>query len=864
MKNEALHNSVLLSTKFKMPVPRKNYVVRHQLFEQLNRCHETQIIYVIGAAGTGKTTLLSSFIKESRLENIAWLSLDETNNNVFSFWIYFASAISSFLGEERENILSILRSNFEAAHMENILAPIINALSCEEDYYIVLDDMQYIEDNLLMRTIEFFLKNMPDNLHIFMLSRENPTLYLGEFAVSGKLILISGDKLRFSREESLQFLKETLKLSISDEAIKQMNDFAEGWIGGLQLVAAAGGVQKGIMNVAGSSIAAEYLTREIFKALTEKERRFLIVTGILSYFDEKLCICLMDLDNFQNMMENLMAKNLFIICIDEKQGIYRYHNILGEYLKQQFLSLPYEEQLSLRQKAAKALLERGDKEEALYHLLKAEDYNQIMRILRDMDETMETWAFINKLPLDYLIQDTNLCVQGLIYNLGSLSVTRGLEISKALEERYKGSELQKALQYFYFFIGIDRENFPMNTMSFDSIKKLNLSPVTQSMLLIGNACIFLGLNKYEECEQNVDYVLKAAGGANLCVDFYALSTKAQLLEETGRLNESLETYERMEKLIKSTPFSSGMGYSHYIGIIGLYHKRMEKDNAIKAIKKIENIVDSNHLPQFMMEAGYKYHISEYELLFGDAGKGTEIAYKLIKDYPQDSIQFDRLINEMLAQNRMDTEMVESLIKRFALTINDNASLGSKLVYARLLNKQGNTDAAMKLIEEILAFSRAHKNWLRLVEADLLKLSIIISSGSKQKRDMDNLLREALYYSWENRIIQPFFWNRTVLNPYLEQYYKSEIRNLSKGEQQFLKDVIKSCSGKAETNSKDDLSARELEVLRELAKGLTNPEIAEKLCISLATVKTHIINIFGKLGVSSRLAAVEEAKKRKII
>lgn len=864
MKNEALYNSVLLSTKFKMPVPRKNYVVRHELFEQLDSCSETQIIYIMGGAGTGKTTLLSSYIKEKKLENTAWLSLDEANNNIFSFWIYFASAVGSFLGDDREDILSLLRSSFETSYMENLLVLIINALSGNEDYYVVLDDMQYIKDDSLMSTIEFFLKNMPENLHIFMLSRENPTLYLGEFAVSGKLTLISGEKLRFSRKESLQFLKETLKLSISDEAIEQMNDFAEGWIGGLQLVAAAGGAHKGIMNVPGSSIAADYLTREVFKSLSEKERQFLVVTGILSYFDEKLCSCLIDIDNFQCMMENLMIKNLFIICIDEEQGIYRYHNILGEYLKQLFQNLPSEEQLSLRQKAAKALVERGDKEEALYHLFKAEAFDEIKCILKGMDETVETWAFIDKLPLSYLIEDINLCFQCLLYNFGVMHVARALEIGKALEERYKDAELQKALQYFYFFIGRDRESAVLNPMAADSIKKLNLSPVTQALLLVGNACIAVGVNQYEQCEQNVEYALAAVGGSNVCLDFYALGTKAQLFEETGRLNESLETYEKMTRLLKSSSLSRALGYSHYIGIIGLYHKRMEKDNAKNAIYIIEDIVNANYIPQYMMEIGYDYHISEYELLFGDPQKGAQIANSLIEKHPYDAVQFDRLINGMLAQNMLDTKIMELLINKISMLSRDKLSLGTKLTYARLINEKGDTDAAMELIEEVLAFSRLHKNWLRIVEADLLKLSIIISKGLKQKRDVDNLLREAVYYSWENRIIQPFFWNRTVLNPYLEQYYKSEIRNLSKGEQQFLKDVIKSCSGKAETNSKDELSARELEVLSELAKGLTNPEIADILCISLATVKTHIINIFGKLGVSSRLAAVEEAKKRNII
>jgi len=59
--------------------------------------------------------------------------------------------------------------------------------------------------------------------------------------------------------------------------------------------------------------------------------------------------------------------------------------------------------------------------------------------------------------------------------------------------------------------------------------------------------------------------------------------------------------------------------------------------------------------------------------------------------------------------------------------------------------------------------------------------------------------------------------------------------------------------------KNDLTEREKDVIHELAYGSTNIQIAEKLCISLATVKTHINNIYGKLGVNNRVAAVNKMK-----
>lgn len=63
---------------------------------------------------------------------------------------------------------------------------------------------------------------------------------------------------------------------------------------------------------------------------------------------------------------------------------------------------------------------------------------------------------------------------------------------------------------------------------------------------------------------------------------------------------------------------------------------------------------------------------------------------------------------------------------------------------------------------------------------------------------------------------------------------------------------------------ESLSARELEILRALSTGSSNKALAKQLFISEATVKTHLIHIFQKLGVETRTAAVTVARERKLI
>lgn len=546
MNKSKAADSVLLSTKLKMPQPRHDYIVRRSLFERLSRCSEMGVVFVEGAAGTGKTTLLSSFIRETGLKNTAWLSLDETNNNIFSFWYYFTAAVSGFLDDEEETF-NLMDLNVEANHIRRSISFLINRLCMERQLYIVLDDFHYITDTALIDSLEFFLKSMPENLHLFLLSRENPPVYLGALAVSGRLLFISGEQMQLSHEESLHFLRDTMKLSSDEEELGRISDFAEGWIGGLQL-AAAGGVS-GDMLKKGGGFVADYLTREIFERLTAEEQNFLICTGCLSYFDADICAHLFDKLDFSAMISTLSDKNLFITCIDEEKGIYRYHNILSEYLKQRFCELPKQKQDEICGKAVAEFEERGDYEEAARLLLAAKDYKNAMRVILKMDSNGNEENYINQLPVNLLISNPDLTFRSIIYNASSGNFIKFNELYDGIEKSWKESPFYDLVLYAKNMLVRDKNlvSFP-KIMTISEIQNLHLNPATASMVLIGFANLLIMDRNYALGEQFADLAQKTCM-KNFSASFYTLSFKAQLDEETGRLNESLSVYRQMEEII---------------------------------------------------------------------------------------------------------------------------------------------------------------------------------------------------------------------------------------------------------------------------------------------------------------------------
>ncbi|MFW6678544.1 LuxR C-terminal-related transcriptional regulator [Lacrimispora sp. AGF001] len=861
---------LLLTTKLKIPAPRKNYIVRQGLFEQLTKCGDMSIIFLSGGAGTGKTTLLSSFIQKKELKNVCWLSLDSSNTNVYSFWLYFTAAVSPFLKDEG-SLFNLLRTNPDTKHMENLLITLINQLWGDEEYYMVLDDVQCIRDEALVRTFEFFIEAMPSNFHFFMLSREDPPVYLGPMAVSGRLMFIDGKQMQLTTEEGIAFLKDTMKLVGSEEELYQLNDYAEGWIGGLQLAAAAkaAGKYSGQLLRAGGGIASQYLTREIIDALTEPEQDFLIKTGYLSYFDGEICQNLfhsLTKQDFNQMMERFMEKNLFIICLDEQNGIYRYHNILSEYLKQQFLCLPDEEKSECYKITAEAFENKGDYEEALQEHCEAGNYNEVLRITKLMEGRIEAWNYLDRVPIELLFQDADLAAQCFLYNLGNINTERCHVIYEKFKELYQDTDLFRFVDFAQIYFTSKDGILPQcPALTDEQMEQIPFGPVMKAVLLIENAGALLDRMNYEEAEACILKGIKIASGLNSFIGFFAYNQLSQVYEEMGRLTDCFSCYTKSKEILKTVSGLMGIDTNYYFGLAGVYMRRMELDQAKGVLEQTRQMLTERHIHADITDMTLAYHLAEMKFLSGENDTAVSYVEGILSEYPNYSVlSLGRLLYELACINRLSESLSERFLNELKTAAKYKQQPFMKLLRARILFQRGKAEEALKETEDILAASRLHHNMLRLTEAGILKIVMLSHMpGGGSQREITNLLVEAIHYSYKDRILMPFYLDRVTLLPFLKELYqKSSGKQLMSSEEiSFLSDIIMICGGQTvKENSIEMLSAREQEVLSQLSLGITNREIAENLCISQATVKTHVLSIFGKLGVSSRMMAVEKARK----
>ncbi len=856
-----MHSKIkFISTKLKMPAPRKNYILRSELFEKLKELEEYRLILVKGVAGSGKTTLMTSFIREYASVQFKWLTLDSDNNNVISFWYYFVEAVSDYLGDAKDTVTALFDAVLQKEDIDRIIEILINQLDQKNSLAIVLDDFHHLEDENLLKTIEYFIKYMPGNIHIVLLTRNEPGIYLGDLLMGDGLLYIDETRLKFSRQEGTDFLLYSLGLKLPEETVNELNELCEGWVGGLQLIALAyiNNSEKIIKEIKiNNKYTVEYLSKEILDSLPEKHRSFLIRTCVLSYFGKDICDKLLGIRNSNAIISELLGKDLFLVCIDEDRQLYRYHNVFGEFLKLRFSTLDEQEKSNLLEKASAIFKETGDLEESARLQLHNRNYEGMLDTLDLLEPNYKSWSYLSRIPVAYLKNNLNYIVQLFYYYYYNSDYK---EIELMVEACGKEMEDQKTWRFLKIIKSI-LVDFDLCTelMTVEEIERIGVSDTAKSILYLETAAflyIKFDLNKA------LDFVEKAAVydlGKNPFITLTVLSLRCGVKEELGDLEECERLYEDISGRLESFKLLSDYKTNYYIGLTGVYTKTYQIEKALQCIGNAAVLCKEDNL---YMDAAYLYNLAEIRLLQGNLKAACQLLEKLLHNDAYRNILFmSGVIKLLIYAGCMTPEMSRNYKKKYVECDTGFIRIEDTLAYAKVMLYEGNSSTALELADEILPAARNQKIKFKLVETLLFKISVLHTTN-QDTAEIKNLMREAIYYSYENRILSPYIYEGEYIIKYLAAVREERPKDLKNGEKVFiyqLEELLrkdKTCSA--------PLSERELEVLREMATGATNKVIGDNLCISVSTVKTHIINIYSKLNVGSRVEAVELARKMKLI
>jgi len=382
----------LLQTKLHVPAVRPDLVPRPRLIERLDKGLRLgrKLTLVSAPAGFGKTTLLSEWGAGCG-RPVAWLSLDENDNDPACFLTYFVAALQTIEGNVGQGLLAALQSP-GLVNVQSVLTTVINEIADIPDSLIlVFDDYHVIESQPIDKAVTFLLDHLPPRMLLAIATRTDPTLPLSRLRARGRLTELRAADLRFTIDEAAAFLKQVVRLPISSDDVRTLEDRTEGWITGLQLAAVAmqGLGQRdqisGFVHSFGGShrYVIDYLVDEVLSRQTPSVQEFLLQTSILGRMVAPLCNAVAGRKDSQVILERLEAANLFLIPLDDERRWYRYHHLFGDLLRRRLSQAFPEQVIELHQRARIWYQESGDIDEAVHHALAAGHVEQAADILED-------------------------------------------------------------------------------------------------------------------------------------------------------------------------------------------------------------------------------------------------------------------------------------------------------------------------------------------------------------------------------------------------------------------------------------------------------------------------------------------------
>lgn len=898
---------LLLRTKLYVPQVQQSVVARPHLYQKLDDGQKTKLILISAPAGYGKTTLVTDWLsREGFSQNVlhCWLSLDEDDNDIYTFFSYLAAAVKPFL-ESFSELQNMLKSPSTLACKELVKAFLNDVDSIPEPLILVLDDYHVIESRDIDLAMDFLLKHIPTKVTLVLTSRTDPGFPIGKLRARGELTEVRVNELRFSEAETQEYFQESAKKSLSIQQVLALGERTEGWVAGLQLAALSmqgqGDIDVFLDRFTGSNrFVMDYLTDEVLAKVPPDVHSFLLKTSILNRLHVSLCSAVMEdekhfehnvLQRVQRTLHYLESTNLFLISLDERGEWYRYHHLFAELLQQRLLFEYIEEVEILHQRACRWFEEHNLISEALYHAHRLSGYGRATELIathtrgrmeRGLFNVVISW--INNLP-DTVIRKHPLLAIGkaweslfLVQSLGFQQIESYLNSAEdALLQRDYGlesdnirSEILTIRAYLTTLKGEPQRAVTLCREALNSQTADNLFAHTMLLFALGRA-----LHGNEEIQGAIDAYTNglhfSQQTGNLYLSMNAVYQLYELRMERGRLQEAIRCLRHLEKRygqkedIPSTSLLfAALSRVHYEqNHLQQAWELSEKALAAGAGERIASLLGHICQAQIQLARG------QYEATKESIQKAEEAIQ--MRPHPEGITHLAK-VRVMAALAKHDWSELklwkqERTLQSAAFSIYTEGRM--ELVLARLQLAEHRQNTSVVSLEDTLHLLKQNEKGAaeregRLMEAQMLQaLAYDLQGNSNQAFACLNM---ALVLAETEGFVRMFVDEGAPMASLLSRmkehsYAKQLLAGFSGG---FSEQFQASSEQREHSPLVESLSEREVEILSLVAEGFKNKEIAAKLFISLNTVLYHTKNIYGKLGVHKRIQAVNRAKELRLI
>jgi LuxR family transcriptional regulator, maltose regulon positive regulatory protein len=412
----------LLRTKLVVPSSPR-LVVRENLIGRLSEGLSLPLTLVYGPAGSGKTMLVAQWgASAGDGRPVAWLSLEADDNDPARFWMYVVEALRSVAPGIGDASLALLRAP-GVNLVEEALPTLINELAdVSEQFVLVLDDYQAIEDERIHEGMVSLIEHLPASLRIVMTSRVEPPLRIGTLRARAQLNEIDAGQLRFSLSEAESMLNDVHGLDLTPDTVKRLHDRTEGWAAGLYLAVLSmrgrDDASRFVASFTGSDRrVVDYLAAEVLGKQREAELDFLLHTSVLESFCAPLCDAVTGARDSRERLDQIERVNYFLIPLDPRHEWYRYHHLFGELLRHELERREPQRAAELHDRAGRWFLDAGMVSEAIGHLTSAGELDVASELIDNhwlaftnagQRETVARW--MDQLPRGYIVSNGRLCL----------------------------------------------------------------------------------------------------------------------------------------------------------------------------------------------------------------------------------------------------------------------------------------------------------------------------------------------------------------------------------------------------------------------------------------------------------------------
>jgi len=900
----------LLHTRIRPPIVGEDMVPRPHLLDRLDSVLRKKLGLLSAPAGFGKTSLITEWLPRAE-GRVAWFSLSGEDNDPVVFLHYLIAALRTVEMDLGTGALEVLRTP-PVTRPESVLTHLLNDLAAVAGKLVlVLDDYHLIESPEVHRAVRFLLERMPANLHLLIATRSDPPLPLGRLRVRDQMTELRAADLGFKGEETARFFRLRLGRDMEAGDVRILEHRTEGWIAGLQLAAVS--LQRGrdvrgfISDFQGDNrLVVDYLLEEVLDLQPLPTRKFLLRISILDRLSDSLCEAVAGAPDGRALLMELEKSNLFIFPMDDSRGWFRFHPLFADLLRQRLRIEQPGKIPGLHRRAAEWFETNGLKTNAVEHFLKAGDF--LSASCRIEEVAADNWergpqarlaVWFDALPAMQVESRPGL----------SLYHARAL-IMSGRHEQAEGrlAAAEKALS------GTDdeiREILPDGTCRHHPLDREELSGRIAALRALlasyrgdiprivenagraladlprndlvwrGVAAATLGLAHGWSGDGDLAAAERAFEEAadlsrradNFAFFLFCGTSLASVLALQGRLSRAESLYSELLEQARTRGLKNSAAAASLMSGRGMLH--LQRGDSAAGLQLVDEAVDlADRYADAVIRAASLFNRMVGRIWNLDPDGAQAAARRIEKIFSETRLPpwmecYLAACRGRILLLRGDLSSAGRWVHERRLepdTLPDSRREPEYMVLALLLVIERQWTAAENLLTRMIASAESGRRFLAALEMRILRALAAEGDGRRESalEDMSEALRRAGPEDLRIVFVGALPALSGLLDPLLDEILTTSRSRESGIPAEFVRRIITARKARrpverAPSGLIEPLSARELEVLRLMAAGLSNREIADRLFISLNTVRTHTKNIHLKLDVHSRTQAASRAR-----